>query len=451
MKKIISVISLHCLLLATPLFAQVPSGAIDAAKERIEGNNGTGVTIAYIDGVNIDYHYLSGDGTESKIISPQSIVEIGSITKVFTGTLLAQFVLDGKIDYNKPIKNYLPDEFEIPSKDGKEITALNLVTHRSGLPRLPSNLAPKDPGNPYADYTQDMLLEFLSTHKLKNNPDGKYDYSNLGMALLGLALEHVSGKSYATLVDQIICKPLKMTNTFIDLPIYKRNALVQGFNSDVEVQTWDLSIFKAAGALKSTPEDMARFAQGCMGAIPCSFSEAVEFATSPLFSAGPEFVRIGLSWHIMDFKDGSVIAGHNGATGGYQSHLAYDKAKQKAVVVLVNNGSVDVADIGMHILNTDFKVKRFPKTLELSNEDLQQYVGVYQILPSFSITITVEGTQIFAQASKQKSYEIYPEIEDKFNYRVVVASIVFERNEDGEVTNLVLHQNGQALDGKKVK
>src|SRR5204862_286223 len=107
--------------------------------------------------------------------------------------------------------------FPVPSRSGKEITLLHLATHRSGLPRLPGNLKPKDPGNPYADYTVDHLKKFLSKHRLGRSPGERYEYSNLGGALLGIALAHRERTSYEELVMRRICRPLGMADTRIEL------------------------------------------------------------------------------------------------------------------------------------------------------------------------------------------------------------------------------------------
>jgi len=118
-------------------------------------------------------------------IDGDTVLEIGSITKVFTSILLADMVEHGEVSLNDPIAKFLPKSVRVPTKDGKEITLVDLSTHTSGLPRLPTNLAPKDPRNPYADYTVEQLYDFLSKYTLTREIGSKYEYSNLGVGLLG--------------------------------------------------------------------------------------------------------------------------------------------------------------------------------------------------------------------------------------------------------------------------
>jgi hypothetical protein len=119
------------------------------------------------------------------VITPDTLFEIGSITKVFTAVTLADMAAKGEVHLEDPISKYLPEGTRAPSLDGKQITLLDLATHRSGLPRMPSNFEPKDPSNPYADYTLDRMFAFLNGYTLERAPGAAYEYSNLGMGLLG--------------------------------------------------------------------------------------------------------------------------------------------------------------------------------------------------------------------------------------------------------------------------
>ena len=127
---------------------------------------------------------LEGD-TE---VGANTVFEIGSVSKVFTGTLLADAVKRGELRLEDPVSRFLPESVTVPSKDGKEITLLDLATHRSGLPRMPTNFKPADPQNPYADYTVANMYEFLSGYSLTRPVGEAFEYSNLGAGLLGHVL-----------------------------------------------------------------------------------------------------------------------------------------------------------------------------------------------------------------------------------------------------------------------
>jgi CubicO group peptidase (beta-lactamase class C family) len=258
-----------------------------------------------------------------------TLFEIGSITKAFTGTLLALEVADGKLALDDPIRKHLPSEVKVPAK---EITLLQLATHRSGLPRLPDNLAPKDATNPYADYGVEDLYHGLETCKLRRDPGTGYEYSNLGMGLLGHVLERRSGRSYEQLVVDRICGPLKMTDTRITLSEDQKRRLAPGhLPTRKVVPNWDLPTLAGAGALRSTANDLLRFLEANLRGAYAAAHE-------------PRAPNIGLGWHLLP---GAVW--HNGGTGGYRSFAAFDPKGNHAVVVL-GNATSDTDALGNALL-----------------------------------------------------------------------------------------------------
>ena len=155
-----------------------------------------------------------------------TLFEIGSITKVFTSLLLADMIERGEVKPDDPVARYLPNGAKVPARNGKQITLLNLSMQDSGLPRLPNNMKPADPDNPYADYDGQKLLAFLASYELNRDPGEKYEYSNLGVGLLGFALAHRAGISYEQLVRERIFKPLHMDSSTVTLsPAQKRSSL----------------------------------------------------------------------------------------------------------------------------------------------------------------------------------------------------------------------------------
>ena len=145
-----------------------------------------------------------------------TVFEMGSISKVFTGALLADMVARGEVKLDDPIAKYLPQTVKVPSRNGRQITLLDLATQSSGLPRLPSNMRPADFSNPYADYSVQQLYEFLSGYSLTRDPGQRYEYSNLGVGLLGHVLALRAGKSYEEILKERILDPLGMNDTRVD-------------------------------------------------------------------------------------------------------------------------------------------------------------------------------------------------------------------------------------------
>ena len=122
----------------------------------------------------------------SRIADPDTVYEIGSVTKVFTATLLADMVVRGLVKLDDSVQQYLPADVKMPIADGKPIRLVDLATQNSGLPGMPDNFESAHPDNPFADYGERQLFAFLNGHKLRR-PPGTYEYSNLGMGLLGVA------------------------------------------------------------------------------------------------------------------------------------------------------------------------------------------------------------------------------------------------------------------------
>src|SRR4029077_13028191 len=132
---------------------------------------------------------------------PESIFEIGSISKTFTGLILAQMVEQGLVKLDEPVRQLLPPG-TVAKHDGAEITLLDLTTQHSGLPRMPDNFKPSNPENPYADYGAANLYQYLAGHGLEKTGTPKFLYSNLGVGLLGQALADRAKVTYPTLLAQ---------------------------------------------------------------------------------------------------------------------------------------------------------------------------------------------------------------------------------------------------------
>ncbi|HEX3107684.1 MAG TPA: serine hydrolase, partial [Thermoanaerobaculia bacterium] len=165
---------------------------------------GVGIVVGVIDPSGRRTVAYTSTKTAEKPVDANTVFEIGSVTKVFTSLLLADAVQRGEVALTDPVSKYLPPGVKVPERNGKKITLVDLATHTSGLPRMPTNFHPKDPGNPYADYTVAQLYEFLSSYELTRDPGSQYEYSNLGGGLLGHVLALRAGTDYETLVRKRI-------------------------------------------------------------------------------------------------------------------------------------------------------------------------------------------------------------------------------------------------------
>src|SRR5436305_4182924 len=250
-----------------------------------------------------------------------SVFEIGSMTKVFTSLILSDMVQRGEAKLDDPVSKFLPASAKMPERNGRKITMVDLATHTSGLPRMPNNMHPKDLTNPYADYSVDQMYAFLSSYDLPRDIGSKYEYSNLGVGLLGHALALHAGMSYEKLVQTRILTPLKMTSTAIAFTPAMKAHLAHGHTETLQpAANWDLPTFAGAGALRSTANDMLKFLAANIGLTQTSLAPAMKAMLDVRKPTGVPNLEIALAWHIYT-KDGEQMIWHNGGTGGYHSFM----------------------------------------------------------------------------------------------------------------------------------
>jgi CubicO group peptidase (beta-lactamase class C family) len=315
------------------------------------------------------------------------------------------------------------------------------------LPRLPSNLAPRDPANPYSDYDGVRLYAFLNGYTLTRDPGARYEYSNLGVGLLGFALARRAGASYEEMVLRRVIGPLGMSDTRVTLTPDLRARLARGHSGEREAANWDVDALAGAGALRSTAADMTRFLAAATGLVRTPLDSAFRLTQVIQGDAGPN-MRIGLGWHVIG-PDSTAAWWHNGGTGGYRSFIGFDPRRRFGVVVL-SNSAESVDDVGFHTLDPGFPLTTVRAVAPLPAESLDVYVGEYQLAPGFSLSVRKVGTNLVAQATGQGAVLIYHSARDEFFYRIVDAQISFVRDSTGRVTSLVLHQNGRDVRGSRL-
>lgn len=425
-----------CLMAAMPAYATLlPERVEKAAQERISAGTYQTLVFALVDGDKTEVVAFGklDDGTAP---DGDSVYEIGSITKTFTGTLLARAVLSARVKLDTPVAQLLPD-FKIPSRSGKEITLGALAAQRSGLPRLPLDMQPKDPADPYADYDAAKLKAFLAGYELPRDPEASYEYSNLGFGLLGYALARMDHTTYGALVDEAIFKPLCMTLTGTVLTDTMRVHLAPGHDGDGKAaRNWSFDALAGAGAISSTANDMLRYLKANMGAEPSRLAEAMKFAHRPR-SGATKGVRIGLAWE----TTGKGIVWHGGGTYGYRSFAGFTADGHRGVVVFTNKAE-DIDDLGFATLDSDTPLAAAHKAIDLSASLLTDYEGTYRLADKFLLTVFRTGDGLSVQATGQGTFRIFPSAPNEFFAKVSGISISFTRDPGGAVSGLVLHQGG---------
>jgi len=392
---------------------------------------------------------LSRDGAKS--ISPDTIFEIGSISKVVTSLLLAQLVLDGRVTLDDPAQNYMPDGIHLPTKNGRAITLFDLASHYSGLPSVPPEILKAPIENPYANYGRKELAQFLMSYQLPRAPGEAFEYSNTGVALLGLALERITGERYEDLARSRVFVPLGMTETWAVVPTSERHRFAAGYdiNGDPAAH-WDLGLFLPAGGWHSTARDMARFVEAASDVRKSPLSAAFSLMLARTRATDTDDVRVGLGWFVSDDK----IVWHNGMTGGFSSIAAFRRDDGRGVLTLSNQASAaGVDDIGLHLLDPSRPLEEPPATVPYHPVPatlLAEYAGSYRLDADIDIEVSAQQGRLYLKVPGQGRIEFQALSDNEFTAPALGAAIRFQRDAVGKISGLTLDQHGNSIDAPRI-
>ena len=413
--------------------------------ERVQSGRSTGIVAGVLlpDGTT----RVAGSGDDNgRPLDGDSVFEIGSITKTFTATLLAVMVHNDEVSLDDPVASLLPEGTSVPSRDGRQITLEDLATHTSGLPRNPANLDPADPDNPYADYTVTQLYDFLASYELTTDPGSHFEYSNVGAALLGHALALRAGIPFEDLVRTRILEPLDMTSTGITLDPATAQRFVDGHDARGNVTSrFDMPVLAGAGALRSSVNDMLKFAAANLDPHGDELHQAMAAAQEPRMPTDVAAQEIALAWNV-DERSGNTIIWHGGATGGFFAYLGLDPLHNTASVVLSNSRAKNIDDIGLHLLDPTQPLMPLPALrteASLSPAVLARYVGDYDLLGE-TATITQAADGLTVLLPGEEPDRLYAESPTVFFFKDFDGHVNFQLDADGDVTSGTFHdQDGQ--------
>jgi|GEM_PF-115332 CubicO group peptidase (beta-lactamase class C family) len=443
--------------LSVRLFAEEPSlkqRTDQIVQPYLDNSIFVGTTIGVLrDGKQEVFGYGRLSQDDPKVPDGETIYEFGSATKVLTGLLLADAVVQGRVRLDQPAGELLPTGVKMPSQGERAITLQDLSTHMSGLPRIPGNLKPTNLSNPYADYTVDDLYSFLNSYKLTRPPGEKSEYSNLGAGLLGHLLALQANSTYEKLLVDRIATPLKMSSTRIALDERMRAKLAPGHTEGgKQTANWDMPVLAGAGAVRSSVNDVLRFAVANLSPPKDKFGDAIELAwqihQQPL-TAGDS--PMGLGWHVI--VDGTHW--HNGGTGGYHSMILINRQYKTCAVLMTNTATSEVEQLAIDLLKmisgAKVEPRRFEKKIKVPTESRQKFVGSYEFSPGLEMTITTEDGKLMAMLTGQGANEIFPRSETVWFYKGVDATITFNIDKSGKCISLELLQNGIKQTAKRIK
>lgn len=294
----------------------------------------TQLSIAIIQNGKVNFYGIINENDTIKPAKNQTkIFEIGSITKLFTSTVLASLVVNEKIKLTDEINSYYPFAF----KDNIKLNFMSLANHTSGLPRLPENLDLTNEVNPYKNYSKTELEEYLkSLLKIENDSSKTYSYSNLGTGLLGYTLGLTQKTNFQNLLQKMIFDKYKMDNSFTSSEDLG-SSLIKGLDKNGKVvSNWDFEVLFGAGGILSTTEDLAKFANAQFN----PYNKDLELTRRTTAEIKGD-TKIGLGWHKLELENGNDLLWHSGGTGGYSSSIVMKVEEKTAVIILSNVSDIN--------------------------------------------------------------------------------------------------------------
>ncbi len=313
-----------------------------------------GFIIAIVDGDDtyyIDFGSKSTEHNEEKL-NGSDMFELGSLTKVFTSSLVSVLVEDGVLTYDMLVNDILPDKYENPRLS--ELTILDLIHHTSSLPVRPHYFGKKniDPDNPYRYYTKEDLLTFYSRYVPSKDEEIDFKYAHTNYALLEIVLEIITNQEYETLLRRHIFETLGMTQSFVHFQEERDSILTNGYDRALrEAKPWTFASFAASEGVKSNLDDLVKFTRANIGISGTYLDDIFAQNTTPELATNfNRRIFTGKGWQIIDQgKRRFDIVTHTGKTGGYTSLVAFIK-ETKTGVVLLGNSSVGTENLGYLIL-----------------------------------------------------------------------------------------------------
>jgi CubicO group peptidase (beta-lactamase class C family) len=386
------------------------------------------------------------DATQKVPLDMNTIFQIGSITKQFTAAVIMQLQQEGKLSVTDKLSKYFPG-----FANGDKISIEHLLTHTSGVYNYTNDTAWAK-GDLTRHTSQAQMVEKFKSYPADFEPGTNFNYSNSGYSILGYIIEQVTQKRYEQVVRERILQPLGMTSSGFDFTHLKSPAKAVGYMSItkdkiIPAPIVDSTIAYAAGSLYSTVGDLYKWERAI-------YTNKILQPESWKAVFTPYKRKYGYGWNI-DSTNGRLITAHGGGIHGFTSYLLRFPQEELVVIVLDNTSAPGLAKIARSlaaiVLNEPYEIPA-PKTAIKVNEDiLKQYVGQYQIAPTFSIDVRVREGRIFAQATNQEEFEVFAEKENKFFLKINDATIEFVKDAGGNVTEFILSQNGRQTRGKKIK
>jgi CubicO group peptidase (beta-lactamase class C family) len=383
-------------------------------------------------------------------VDGDTIFEIGSLTKVFTGLLLADMAHRGEVGLNDAVIKYLPLGTKLPQRGGHPMTLADLATHTSGLPDVVSNIAATDLNQPNLNMSAQQLLQSLASYELTRDVGAGYEYSDAGYELLALALINRSRGDFESLLRSRILGPLHMDNTRIALSTADKDKFSAGYNEHLQpVPHPPIPTLAGSTGMRSTANDLLTFLAANLGLDSTPLAPAMGDMLKTLRPTQYTELKVGLGWYVATLH-GVEIVWLSGQTDGYRAFIGMVPKMHAGVVVLANSANT-IEDIGVHLLDKETPLRKLYREVPISPGMFDNYIGRYIVNDNFYLVVTRDAGRLYIQGTGQPRAELFSEGDGKFFLRVVPAEVTFLTDAAGRAIAASMSQGGKIVLGTRVR
>lgn len=427
-------------------------GELRALLERRFAGDRTGacVAIAVVEPGRTSTAYTCADPKRARPFDGRTAYEIGSVTKTMTAALLADLILKGEVSLDDPLAKLLPPGTKVATFNGEPILLKHIVTHTSGLPALPSRMTVTDMRNPYANITEQELLQSLAEAKVSSRPGTKFQYSNFGMMVLSLALARHSGKDFETLLREKLFAPIGMKDAYIAKPPPGVRAAQGHMSNSAPTLGWDMPVDMAGvGGVRATLPDMIAYVQSQLRPGNDALGRAIALTQNPVIEL-PR-VRLGMNW-FFESVGGRATMQHSGGTGGFSALLILDKQAGRGVIALSDAAQTDLdglTSLGMHLIDPAQAIAPPRKAAVADVALIDALVGRYRLDTGLGIELRRRGVALTIQATAQPEFEMAYDSAGDFYPLQFDALLRPVRKADGTYT-FTWHQLGGTMKAERL-
>ena len=421
-------------------------------------HNGVGVVVGVIEpaGRRVVAYGKSG-AADGRPLDGDTLFQIGSVSKTFVGLVLADMVLKGEVKLDDPAAKYLPAGVKMPQR-GRPITLVDLQLNVSGLPRMPTNFNVHGEPDPIEAYSVQELYQFLSTYTPTREPGVSFEYSNVGVSVLGRLLGLRAGKEYEDLVKERVLLPLGMTSTSVHLSAEQLKRVVPGHAKDLlPVHSPEMKTLYPSGSMRSSANDLLNFLEANLGYRKTLLEQAMQFQmrvpTVPA-TQGPQVPgapQEGLGWRFRETM-GRSLTYHDGDKDGYRAVMAFDRERRTGVVVLANALTEDPPQaLARHLLTGETMAPAPPpvavgKFVPLESALLDSYEGEYRFEDLGVFKVARQRDHLYIDNVGRGSPEPYfAEGPRDFRMRAEKPEVSFRTDAAGKVTGLTYYPRGRRV------